>query len=47
VDDGYFATMRVPLGVVLGLVMMVATAACLAPGWKAAREDPAGALRGD
>ena len=33
--------------VVLGVLAVVAGGACLAPGWKASREDPARALRAD
>jgi ABC-type lipoprotein release transport system permease subunit len=33
------------LGGVVGVVMLVATAACLIPGRRAAAEDPASALR--
>jgi ABC-type antimicrobial peptide transport system permease subunit len=35
------------LSVVLGVVLVVALAACLAPGWRASAEDPAMALRAD
>jgi ABC-type antimicrobial peptide transport system permease subunit len=32
---------------VLALLLVVASGACLAPGWRASREDPARALRAD
>jgi ABC-type antimicrobial peptide transport system permease subunit len=35
------------VGAVLLVVVSVATLACLIPGWRAAAEDPAGALRAD
>ena len=35
------------MGVVLFVTLAVAACACLAPGWKASRENPASALRSD
>jgi predicted permease len=37
----------ITLGAVIGLVLVVSTAACLVPGRRASAEDPAGTLRAD
>jgi putative ABC transport system permease protein len=37
----------ITIGGVLGVLLIVAGTACLAPAWRASREDPARALRAD